>query len=159
LLHPCGTIEKCQRGVHRDPARAENKHDQRDDEKREGSSGDKLVRIGKERKQGFAVPDYVGHDHVNGQDEAGNSGKQAQSEEDATTEFDASDEYRHLRGHRQAKAGEKLCHIWQVMEFAPAVLSKALTAAPLPANNPANAAPASMALVVFVIFKSPIGLE
>jgi hypothetical protein len=36
---------------------------------------------------------------------------------------------------------------------------EALTAAPVPANNPANAAPASMAFVVFVISHSPVNLE
>jgi hypothetical protein len=35
-----------------------------------------------------------------------------------------------------------------------------LTAAPVPANNPANAAPASIAFVVFVIFpNSPVDFE
>src|SRR5258708_4791178 len=36
---------------------------------------------------------------------------------------------------------------------------EALTAAPVPANNPANAAPASMAFVVFVIATSPVKIR
>src|SRR6266849_4027835 len=123
LLHTCGTIKKCQRRVHRDPARTKNQHDQRHDEKREGSSGNKLVRIGEEREQRLAVPNYVSHGHVNGEYEACDPGEQAQSEEDATKEFNASNEGCHLRGHRQAKTGEKLRHIGQMMELTPAALS------------------------------------
>src|SRR5258708_31359317 len=120
----CGAIEKRQSVVHRDPARPKNQHDQRGDEKREGSGGNKLVRIGKEREQRLPVPDDVSHGHVNGEDESCDSGKQTQSEEDAAKQFDASNEERPMRGHWQAKAAEKLRHIGQVMELAPAALRK-----------------------------------
>ncbi len=84
------------------PAPKISQHDQGDNEKREGSGSNKLVRIGEEREQRLPVPDYVSHGQVNGEYEARDPGKEAQSEEDATKELDASDEDRHLRWHRQA---------------------------------------------------------
>jgi len=124
LLHPPRTKQKRNRGVRGDPACAKNQHNQDNHQKREGGGGNELVRIGKEGEQRFAVADNISHGQVHCKNQSCNPGGQTESERNAAKELDAGYENSHLRGHRQAESGKVLTDVGQIMELAPAALSK-----------------------------------
>ena len=80
--------------------------------------------IGEKREERFAVGSDVSHEHVDGENEGERAREQAEGEKDAAEKFQAGDGQSRKRGSGQAQAREKLRHVSEMVELAPAALNE-----------------------------------